>query len=275
MTKVELNTLIALGDFIAQAVEGGGVSLASRSRAALNAPSASTSASSALLLRARRDAPPVREPHAHAAQDRHRPDLLRVALELALAAGLLGANGPSGSRPTSSQVPAASRCARALRSPICASPGGARSPPPRARAAPSSRYAPRTNALYLLLSAFVADTSSHQDREAPRARPRGEHTFPTSTRVSQRATARVVACVSADGVHPRSRSRSLVFARGAARLERAQAGWKLWPFAHIITYGVIPVRRRCCGSIASTSCGAPFSRASARRSRRPGWPSGR
>lgn len=23
-----------------------------------------------------------------------------------------------------------------------------------------------------------------------------------------------------------------------------QAGWKLWPFAHVITYGVIPVEQR-------------------------------
>ena len=23
-----------------------------------------------------------------------------------------------------------------------------------------------------------------------------------------------------------------------------QAGWKLWPFAHLITYGVIPVEQR-------------------------------
>ena len=51
--------------------------------------------------------------------------------------------------------------------------------------------------------------------------------------------------MSADGVDPSlSLSLSGVCARGAARLERAQAGWKLWPFAHIITYGVIPVRHR-------------------------------
>ncbi|KAF7805908.1 protein Mpv17 [Senna tora] len=24
----------------------------------------------------------------------------------------------------------------------------------------------------------------------------------------------------------------------------SQAGWKLWPFAHLVTYGVIPVEQR-------------------------------
>ncbi|KAA8539373.1 hypothetical protein F0562_026065 [Nyssa sinensis] len=30
----------------------------------------------------------------------------------------------------------------------------------------------------------------------------------------------------------------------AADLQQGVAGWKLWPFAHLITYGVIPVEQR-------------------------------